>query len=362
MKFRDFFWIASLLFPAATFAFPSSRSVDECVGNLSLKFPDQVEVAANSAEMLIEEHNVGSIQPKFEFPDGERAGWSSIGYGGNIFVSHSLNEKQKNKLIGLQKKMLVAAGNLSKATRGKDSSFEKIDLGRRVGFAARVGTTFTTSLFLNDHMIWRESTVNQDDIAETKEEFSNFIKNSEFRAVGVVPVNQGFCLPYFFIPAEVRGGRNQGRVSSTYRLKNHPDVTIWIEDSDVRKYPDSSTEDANKPINQVNDFWSQYEILPGISKIVSEWSLPAGRKVQINGRDGIASFVKITRKNGTVDYGYMAAVRGDIKDRLRSSDVKFHVIRNSENSLHKNVVPLGKEEFLKLSEEIVSTIRGKLGR
>lgn len=78
-------------------------------------------------------------------------------------------------------------------------------------------------------------------------------------------------MPYFFIPAEGRGGRGQGQIASTYRIKNHPDVTIWIENSDVGNYSDNNTEEANKPINQINDFWSQYEILPGISKIVSEW-------------------------------------------------------------------------------------------
>lgn len=348
-------------FPIVAFAASSNTPVDECIGNLRLKFPGQVEVAANTGEVLIDEHKIRTIQPKFEFVDGERAGWTSIGYGGNIFVSHTLSEEQKSKLMVLQKKMLHMAQSVGKTKMDKDSGFEKIEMGQRIGFAARAGTSFTASLFLNDHMIWRQSTVSKNAVADTKGEFDNFIKSVEFRAIGVVPTTKGLCLPYFFISGEGRDERARGRISSTYRLKSHPDVTIWIEDSDAGVYPDKQVEEANRPINQVNDFWSQYEILPGISKIDSEWHLPAARKVQVNGGDGIASFVKIKRKSGAVDYGYMAAVRGDIKDGQRSSDIKFYVIRNSENSLRKNVEPIGKNEFLKISEEIVSTIKGNLG-
>ncbi len=361
MTVKNYFWVLISLFPGLAFAVSSNNSVDECVGTLGLRFPAQVEVAANTADMLIEEHNVGSIQPRFEFVDGERAGWTSIGYGGSIFVSHLLNGKQKEQLTALQQKMLLTAESSNKTKKNKALAFEKIDLGGRAGFAARVGTTFTASLFLSDHMIWRETNVGANDITETKGDFSDFIKNVDFRAIGVVPTTKGICLPYFFISGEGRGDKVQGRISSTYRLTNHPDVTIWLEESDAGKYPDKNVEEANKPINQVNDFWSQYEIAPGIAKVESEWHLPAGRRVKINGGDGIASFVKIKRKSGVVDYGYMAAVRGDIRDVQRSPDIKFYVIRNSENSLRKGVEPMGKDEFLKISEDIVSTVKGNLG-
>jgi hypothetical protein len=361
MKPKGLFLFFISLFPIATLAASFSIPVDECIGNLRLKFPSQVEVAANTGEMLIDEHKIRTIQPKFEFVDGERAGWTSIGYGGNIFVSHALSIEQKNKLMLLQKKMFHTAQSADRKKTEKVSGFEKIEMGQRIGFAAQVGTTFTASIFLNDHMIWRQSTVTNDAVAGTKGEFDYFIKNVEFRPIGVVPSTKGLCLPYFFISGEGRDENARGRISSTYRLKNHPDVTIWIEDSDAGIYPDKHIEQANMPINQINDFWSQYEILPGISKVESEWHLPAGRKVKMNGGNGIASFVKIKRKSGAVDYGYMAAVRGDIKDGQRSSDIKFYVIRNSENSSRKNLEPIDKNEFLKISEEIVSTIKGNLG-
>lgn len=68
--------------------------VSECVGNLNITFPGEVEIAANSADMLIQEHEIGSIQPKFEFSDGEGAGWSSIAYNGQLLISHFLNTEQ----------------------------------------------------------------------------------------------------------------------------------------------------------------------------------------------------------------------------------------------------------------------------
>lgn len=58
----------------------------ECVGNLDINFPDEVEIAANLADMLIREHAVGTIQPIFEFLDGEKSGWTSMRYKGKIFI------------------------------------------------------------------------------------------------------------------------------------------------------------------------------------------------------------------------------------------------------------------------------------
>jgi hypothetical protein len=362
MKIKKIICFLLAFSPFFAFAVSATSKTHECVGNLSVIFPGQVEVAANTAEMLIEEHNVGSIQPKFRFVDGEIAGWTSIAYGGNVFVSHVLNGSQKEKLITSQKKLLISAKKFEKKDKEKNSSFKVIDVGTRLGFAAQVGSSFTASLFLQDHMIWRQSTVSDAAVAKTEADYLDFVKNVNFRAIGLVPTIPGLCLPYFFIPAQVSVEKVVGKIASTYRLKDHPDMTVWIEDSNSGDDANRDKEKSTQPLYQVNDFWSQYEILPGISKIESEWHFPAGRRVKISGGEGIASFVKIKRKSGVVDYGYMAVIQGDNKDQLRSPSIKFYVIRNSESSLRKNIEPVSKDEFLKISEEIVSNIKGNLGR
>lgn len=87
--------------------------VSECVGNLNITFPGEVEIAVNSADMLTQEHEVGTNQPKFEFSDGEEAGWSVIAYNGKILISHFLNNEQQKKLRALQDVRKLYAKNFA---------------------------------------------------------------------------------------------------------------------------------------------------------------------------------------------------------------------------------------------------------
>src|SRR5690606_15448496 len=54
----------------------------DCVGRMQLSFPSDVEVAANTANMLEREYSIGSIQPRFDFADGQHASWSGLRYLG----------------------------------------------------------------------------------------------------------------------------------------------------------------------------------------------------------------------------------------------------------------------------------------
>ena len=328
--------------------------VSECVGNLNITFPGEVEIAANSADMLIQEHEIGSIQPKFEFSDGEGAGWSSISYNGQLLISHFLNTEQQKKLLSLQdlSKLNVKKNAAKKKKNKKAILFEELSLSPAEGVAFRIGNGFSASIFSGGHMLWADSTIDEDEIGKYKEEVLEYPKNISFRELGTVPNSTGLCFPYFFLKTEPNGDTHRRYIAVTYRLKKHPDVTVWIEDSYVKNNDDK----ADSLRNVINEFWSQYQSTSTVDKVESQWKFPSGRKVAIGKNEGLASFVRITRKSGVIDYGYMATVRGDVRKVKNSSDVKVYVLRKAENSTRKGIAPVTAEEFIKLSQEIVSSI------
>lgn len=357
MKFKHRFLLFAVLVPLFCKAASSNGLVTECVGNVDMVFPSDVEVAANSTDMLIKEHDIGTIQPVFEFPDGEKSGWTSMHYNGKLFVSHFLNDKEDKKIFQLQEKRKEIAKQFAsrQAEKGIGKGFEEVDIVPARGVAFHVGGSFSTSVFARGHMLWLQSSVKDSDASTYKKDLADFVKNLSFRPIGFVPKSSGLCFPYFFAAVEPGAETKRRKISATYRLKQHPDVIIWIEDSN----PTVSTEKAEKdsPRNRINEFWTQYENNPGIEKIESEWSSPSGRKVAIGNSDGLASFVRIKRKGGVVDYGYMATARGDVRQKNTASDINLFVIRKAENAAVKGVTPVTAEEFIKLSQEIVSTIK-----
>jgi hypothetical protein len=70
--------------------------------------------------------------------------------------------------------------------------------------------------------------------------------------------------------------------------------------------------------------------------------------VRLDGRSGVASFVELKRRDDSLDYGYLAVVRGDPDAKRDTPDLMLHVIRDGKNALAKGKQPIGKEEFLKL--------------
>lgn len=359
MKIRSRFALLAVSIPMFCHAESPSDIVTECVGNLDIGFPSGVEVAANSADMLIKEHDVGAIQPAFEFPDGEKSGWPSMHYHGKLFTSHVLNDKQRTQMFRLQEKMKATAKQFASKQEIKDksASFGDVNIAPAAGVAFHVGGSFSASVFTHGHMLWLQSSVADSETAKYKQDLADFLKNLSYRPIGHVPKSQGLCLPYFFAGVAPNGHANRRKISAMYRLKQHPDITIWVEDSDATVSAEDKSEKGDSPRDRINEFWTQYENSPGIEKIESEWSLPSGRKVSIGKNDGLASFVRINRKGGVVDYGYMATAHGDARKKRKASNVDLFVIRRSENAKAKGITPVTAEEFIKLSQEIVSTIR-----
>ncbi len=177
-----------------------------------------------------------------------------------------------------------------------------------------------------------------------------------------VPSSQGFCLPYGFITND--SGHESRNMGVTYRLKNHPDVTIFFQDLGMK--PESGKEDDLNQKDYVTWLWNwQYQWSAASKELIN----PKWRSIKMDGRDGIGAFVRATYKNfpvyddngneinrqNYINYGYVAYVQGNHQARNLEPDLLLYVMQDSSQA--KGQPPMSKDELLKMAEHIVSTIK-----
>ena len=206
--------------------------------------------------------------------------------------------------------------------------------------------------------------------------FANFLKNFRARALYEVPQEKGFCMPYGF----VKGDRPQKRSMGTImRLKDHPDVRILFRDQSALFGGNYSKEENASVEQELRAFWERpdwggvkYQAL-GFRKFPS---------VQIGGYKGQSTFVEITRPTRsskyecswddqyfskaekkaagclpqTLDYGYIAYVKGDPDAKEDTPNLLLYVMQNSEDAPDGKPT-IGKDELKKMADTIAASIK-----
>ncbi|NCH70829.1 T6SS immunity protein Tli4 family protein [Cronobacter dublinensis] len=163
-----------------------------------------------------------------------------------------------------------------------------------------------------------------------------------------VPSAQGFCLPYGFIAND--SGHESRNMGVTYRLKNHPDVTIFFQDLGPSSGPGERRPDPNMSAKDcVTYFWNvRYgHSFRDIKLYGKGFSYP-----DMDNRKAVAASAKFTRYDKQIDYGYVAFVKGEAPEE---PDLLFYVIRDSRQA--RSNPPMAQEEIEKMAEHIVSTIK-----
>lgn len=163
-----------------------------------------------------------------------------------------------------------------------------------------------------------------------------------------LPAGPGFCLPYGFIADD--SGHEPHNMAVTYRLKDHPDVTIMFQDLGMA--PTQTSKDGLNEKDYIDWLWrSQYMGAADDRKNLGmKW-----RTIKMDGRKGTASFVKGLYQDGRINYGYIAYVQGDRSARNMTPDLLLYVRQDSR--LAKNGQPVSQHEIEKMAEHIVSSVR-----
>ncbi|QDK18301.1 T6SS immunity protein Tli4 family protein [Leclercia adecarboxylata] len=185
-------------------------------------------------------------------------------------------------------------------------------------------------------------------IKKSEPEVLSLLKRFRPRELYEVPPEPGFCIPYGFIAGD--SGHEPRNMGVTYRLKNHPDITIFFQDLGPNPGPGERRPDPNMSAKDyVTYFWNRRygHSFRKIKLYGKEFTYP-----EIDNRKAVAAFAKFTRFSKEIDYGYVAFVKGTIPDE---PDLLFYVMRDSRQA--KGNPPMDKDQLKKMAEQIVSSIK-----
>jgi hypothetical protein len=92
-------------------------------------------------------------------------------------------------------------------------------------------------------LLWRVETLDEDlqtELASTSSALADLM-NAVRRQTFEIPNGPGVCLPYLFIPDD---GKRQRVIETTFRLRAHPDIAVWLSDRPRSRRPDGFVVDT----------------------------------------------------------------------------------------------------------------------
>lgn len=329
----------------------------ECVGRLQIRFPGAVDVAAMRAGQFI--NDTGT--PHYEFHDGQKASFSRFLYGGSVTVTEPLSSAQSEAIFSALKKKLprvksnVARG-LIRSGDGSPTTIETLNLPPAKAFGWKVAdaqmVSYVAFSALQGHALsWQVSSPPQRS-QEFRKSLDKFIVGLRKRTLFTIPPESGVCFPHFFVED---GGDDRSRrlVASTYRLQEHPDVTIMVEDASAAVKDPALKPDTYSAVDKSNFFWTQKYQRMKLSESLLGGSY---NKVKIAGQYAVETMVRLVRDDGSEDFGYLVVARGDPDASVDTPDIMMYVIREGKNATRRGLAPIPKESFFTLAKAIASSV------
>jgi len=323
-----------------------SRWKSDCVGRMTVAVPGDVDVAAATLADI----QKYSDPPSSSFADQQPAPWSDLGYLGGVRVVHGLDAAKLNDLL---RRWADGRDRFRNDAGAKKNGVPYRDLSvtPHEGFAFQANGLRYLTIKLGDYIFsWNGYSGIGD--ARAQDEFDTVLKGLQPRSLYTVPAVPGVCFPYAFIRDE---GTKRRYIAMTYRLREHPDVTIMLKDQNAVEIDPNANPAVYEPESISNSFWSRYNSTNRKS-VRSVWSRPY-RHIKLANSKGLESFVKILRKDDTVDYGYLVVTKGDPAAKEDTPDLMLYVIQDSNNAQAKGVAPMEKEDFLSMAQTIAASVK-----
>lgn len=366
---------------------------NECVGYYQLVLPDNLEVALYPVEDFISPRNKpesdGDIKvqlyasPKITFGknsyiqdvDSVQAQFTEFYYGpymlGISSQSHTTidwlayrkrvadnRDFETNVIRQYEKRSLKLVNKAVTPESEFKRRYSYVIKDYSDAFALYENRTYSLYIKKDEHLyhFWKRYQKDTGDKSQTAEKY---LKESEPEVLSLlsrfqprklyeVPTEQGFCMPYGFIAND--SGNEKRNMAVTYRMKEHPDVTIFFQDLGPASGPGERRPDqAMSAKDYVTYFWN---VRYGHSFREVKLYGKGFSSQEIDGRKAVSAFAKFTRFSKEVDYGYVAFVKGTTDDK---SDLLFYVMRDSRQV--KNQPPMDKGELEKMAEHIVSSVK-----
>ena len=326
----------------------------ECVGRLQLALPGEADQGAIlGSERFRNRAQYG--QPSYRFPDGGISGWSAFL---GMEITHPLTNEEKK--LATQKLLLDKTETLVKDIKIGSGSivWHRMIEGPSMQYGPSRRVMDADFLLSNGvYLSWGSGVREKAELPQSKALLQTIAAGLRPRQLFDVPSGSGLCLPYIFIPDN---GQEKHAIAMTYRLKEHPDITINLKSETAEATPEPGGD--IRPDAVTNDFrtdlyWGAKVTPSRVKSARSIFHAPARRSLQLAGRPGQETFLAVVRKNATEeDYIYLAVARGNPDTPEAAPDIRFFVEQERENAIKRGITPLTQDEVLKLARQIAASV------
>jgi Tle cognate immunity protein 4 C-terminal domain len=328
----------------------------DCVGRMQVSLAGEAEVAAQTAQSWTLPGSGG--YERMRFADGQLAGWSD---SFPFKISHPLTENEMRSVTKHSEWTPSVFAEQAKAISGFDKkSFRTSPTNSPPGTSwgyrysiSGVGKQHEHFLVQIGGSAVQWTTVSIEDASAAEAKAQDLIQRLSPRPTSSTPTESGVCYPYMFVKD---GGQLRRQVATTYRLKEHPDITVLLQDKTADPLLKNERSQHRSAVVASDSFWTNR--YPAEREVVeSLWSDPYQR-TKLAGYNGVESYVEIKRADGTIDYGYYVSVRGSAEAKEDEPDMTLYVIRESSVAKAKGVLPYGDEKtFLALAKSIATSVK-----
>jgi hypothetical protein len=326
----------------------------ECIGRAQISLPEPADVSAYSVPTLLSNMKIRQAQPPTSFSDGQEDGYTFLNVHGELLISHPASHTEIESLLEGKKISRMQAMQRNKAhpidIQGNRRHFSTIDLPTHRTIGWQINEAFTAITVPGSNpILWSSSNgLNTNKEIQEKQNFLHQLLQMEPRNFGEWPSRSGLCLPYVFLPD---AGTGNLKIAVTYRLRTHPDITVWLQDSRDDRDSRSAASEKSAAVDDNRIFWTlTYQARKKYLRLFL-------RDIKLADMDGVSSFVELTRDDDTIDYGYFASARGGAAKEPDPTNIQMFVIRDAKNALAKGIQPMGKDEFLKMAQAIAASVK-----
>ena len=226
--------------------------------------------------------------------------------------------------------------------------------GNSLGFINGSGK-FNFSTLVGDHVVSASRRLE----GTPEQTIANFLKFYRARAPFEIPSEPGVCLPYGFMTGE----KKPAYVAVSFRLKNRPDIVVYLSDRDA------SGADSIDPEKFVNEAVQRGYFYGAKFTEPLDGRMRPLRSIDVDGRKGLGGMALITRDvlseppihneaNKNQDWGYLAYIPGDKNAPPgTSSNLIFKVERFGRFAK----TPMTESEFRDLVKSIAQSIKRRPG-
>ncbi len=326
----------------------------DCVGRMQISLPGEVDIAAMLPKDLISELNAQGYFG-YKFLDGQDASWSS---SNGLKITHPITPEEGVVIDSIIAKDLAAAkAYCKKKSKETGESLVLTELPRSayVKLAFRGKNAYRAYLHLDKTAVYWAIDTEVDDMPNVAKDYQTLITGLRPRPTFDAPKDSGVCLPYLFVKDD---GKDSRHIGITYRLKAHPDITVWLEDSSAATIGPHMKPAMFTAEGKAAYFWERR--YANRRSFRSLWPFHyAFKDTTMAGQKGVKTFVELTRDDEaqTKDYGYLVSVRGDPDAKEDTPDLMLYVIQDSVNATKRGIKPLTKDDFIDMAETIAASVK-----